>query len=102
MSEDIQALAARIRDRVDLHHSESVHPETRHLHDTAVAVAGALGMKPDALNVRHLMGILASHAKPAAYPKMKYHHKKRQTKTVESEREELALGPEWSDEHWSA
>jgi hypothetical protein len=97
---DIAALADKISGRVHLKFSEHVHPETRHLHDTAVAVARHLGMETDALNVRHVMSLLASHAKPAAYPKMKFHHGDRKMRTVASHEEEQALGPEWVDEYW--
>ncbi len=96
----VQELADKIRDRVDLNFSQKVHPDRRHLHDTALGVAEALGMRPDALNIGHLMGLLATHTEQPAYPKMKYHHEKRWSHTVANADEEKALGDGWVDDHW--
>jgi len=96
----IQELADKIRDRVDLNFSQKVHPDRRHLHATAIAVAGVLGMAPDALNIGHLMGLLATQTGRPSYPKMKYHHGKRASHTVANAQEEAALGEEWVDHHW--
>lgn len=96
----IKELADKIRDQVDLHYSQKVHPDRRHLHDTAVDVAGVLGMPADFHNTSHLMGLLAAHTEPPRYPKMKFRHGNKAHHIVHSADEELALGNEWSDERW--
>jgi hypothetical protein len=102
MTETVEALAEKIRHKVDRHFSSKVHPHLRHLHDAAVSVAKHLGMEADALNIRHVMSLLSDHAKPAEYPKMKFHHGEEVEKIVHSPEEEAALGPDWVDKHWRA
>jgi hypothetical protein len=92
----IAELAEKIRPRVDLHFAQKVHPDRRHLHDTAIGVAGVLGMEPNAHNIGHLMGLLAPHTERPTYPKMKY--SRGSTHVVHSEAEEKVLGDEWGDE----
>ncbi len=98
---NIHELANRIRDKVDLDFSHKVTPERRHLHDTAVGVAGVLGMDANALNVGHLMGLLATQTEQPAYPKMKYRRGPTgvEQRIVHSADEEKALGDDWADHH---
>lgn len=99
---NVNELAEKIRDRVDVNYSQKVHPDRRHLHDMAVGVAGVLGMPADFHNTGHLMGLLAAHTEPAAYPKMMYHHGARKSRIVHSAQEEQAIGDGWAEEHWGA
>jgi hypothetical protein len=93
---NVNELAEKVRDRVDLHYSQKVHPDRRHLHDMAVGVAGVLGMPADFHNTGHLMGLLAAHTEAPVYPKMKF--RGTEHRIVRSEEEERDLGDAWTDE----
>jgi hypothetical protein len=100
----VKELADKIRDHVDLHYSQKVHPDEQHLHATAVDVTKELGMEPNALNVNHVSGLINQHvtAPSREFPKMKYHHGRKTEQVVANAQEEADLGDGWHDRHWVA
>jgi hypothetical protein len=100
-----EEIAELIRDKFDPDYAQKVHPDDQHLYNLAKDVANVLHVEPSALMINHITGLITRHVeRPSAeYPKMVYHHGKRQQQTVanRAEEDELVSGG-WVHHHWNA